>query len=192
MQFHTALVQLFRPLVYGHFFSDSDQAELKRILIFHARSGVELLGHVQRLYTARYSLPVMSFCLVQLCDALLSYSPKEPPASETVTFCLQIFQQTRSGFALCGPLQYLFCQRAKECGVSLPEELEEIVDSFEDYAVDGILDVCARLSYTEPLNQIIRYIDPNIAKEWLGEWETQIVGRKRGERDLQITNILNN
>jgi len=191
VQYHTALVQLFRPLVHGNFFADSAQDELRRILIFHARSGVEQLGHAQRLYSTRYSLPLMNFCLVQLCDALLSYSPLEPPASETVAFCLHALQHTHAGFALCGPLQSLFTQRVRECGIRIPEELEKLVDSVDDYSVDDILDACTRLSYTEPLDQSIRYIDPLIAKEWNGEWEIQIIGRKRSRDRLQIDHILN-
>ena len=191
VQYHTALVQLFRPLVHGDLFNDRDQAELRRIIIFHARSGVEPLDHAQRLYSARYSMPVMSFCLVHLCDALLSFSPTEPPASETIAFCLHVLQETRAGSALCGPLQNLFSRRAEECGVQIPEELEKLADSLNAFPVDDILDACTQLSYTEPVEQILRYIDPAIAKEWNEEWEIQIIGRKRSREHLQIENILN-
>ena len=189
--YHTALLQLFRPLVYGNFFTADDQAELRRIVVFHARSGVEPFGHAQRLYSARYFLPLVSFCLVHLCDALLSYSPQEPPASETLAFCLQALQQNHAGFALCGPLQSLFIQRAEECGVRTPGHLEKLVDAIDGSTVDEILDACTRLSYMEPLDQIIRYIDPAIAKEWNAEWEIQIMGRNRGREHLQIGDILN-
>ena len=189
--YHTALVQLFRPLVHGSFFPDDGQAELRRIVVFHARSGVEPLGHAQRLYSARYFLPVVSFCLVHLCDALISYSPQEPPVSETLGFCLQALQQNHAGFALCGPLQSLFIQRAEECGIRIPKHLEKLVDAIDGCSIDDVLDACTRLSYMEPLDQIIRYIDPAIAKEWNGEWEIQIIGRKRGPEQLQIGNILN-
>ena len=170
---------------------DEDRAELRRIIIFHARSGIEPLQFAQRLYTARYCLPLMSFCLVQLCDALLSYSPQAPPASETIEFCLRALQQTNAGSALCGPLQALFVQRVAECGIPIPKDLEELVDSVDEYTVDDILDCCTRLSYTEPLDQIVRYIDPVVSKDWNEEWETQIVGHKRGPEQLQIDNILN-
>ena len=191
VQYHTALVQLFRPLVHGEFFHDGDQAELKRILLFHARSGVEPLEHAQRLYSARYSMPLASFCLVQLCDALLSYSSQEPSGSETVAFCLRLLQQARAGSALCGPLQWLFSQRAQECGVQISMEWQEIVNSDQEYAVDDVLDACTRLSYVEPLDQIVRYIDSKIANEWNREWEIQIVKRRRGREHLQIDSILN-
>lgn len=191
VQYHTALVQLFRPIIHGNLFAENDQAELRRIVVFHARSGVEPLGHAQRLYSARYFLPLVSFCLVHLCDALLSYSTQEPPAAETMAFCLQALQQNRAGFALCGPLQSLFIQRAKEYGVRTPKHLDKLVDTIDDYAVDDILDACTRLSYVEPFDQIMRYIDPAIAQEWNKEWEIQIIGRKGNREHLQIGNLLN-
>lgn len=190
-------MQLFRPLLHGDFFSGDDQAELRRIVVFHARSGMEPLSHAKRLYSSRYLSPLMMFCLVHLGDAVISYSPQDPPARETLRFCLQTLQQTRAGFALCGPLQCLLTQRAEGCGISIPEDLRELAESFDHYAMDDILDACTRLTYAEPLDQIMRHIHPAIAKEWNGEWEAQIIARKRGriesvgERYLHIDNILN-
>ncbi|KAK3171277.1 hypothetical protein OEA41_003361 [Lepraria neglecta] len=198
VQYHTALVQHFSPLLHCGFFTDSDLAELRQIVVFHARSGVEPLEHSRRLYSSRFSLPLMSFCLIHLCDALVRYSPHLPPASQTARFCLDVLHQTRLGFALCGPLQLLFHRTAQECGVQLPPEMSDNVDSFNHYVVDDILDACTRLSYTQPLDQILHHIDPDIAQDWSGEWENQIKSRKgkvRREsssgRYLQVANILN-
>ena len=198
VQYHTALVQHFSPLLHCGFFTDSDLAELRQIVVFHARSGVEPLEHSRRLYSSRFSLPLMSFCLIHLCDALVRYSPHVPPASQTARFCLDVLHQTRLGFTLCGPLQLLFHQTAQECGVQLPPEMSDTVDSFSHYIVDDILDACTRLSYTQPLDQILHHIDPDIAQDWSGEWEKQIKSRKgkvRREsssgRYLQVANILN-
>ena len=197
MQYHTILIQLFSPLLHGNFFINDDRAELCRILVFHARSGLEPLSHAKRLYSARFSLPLMSFCLIHLCDALITYSPTEPAAADTVMFCLQTLQQTRAGFALCGPLQLLFSQTATKCGVQNSQDLEMLTASFNHYNVDDILDACTRLSYREPLDHIIRCIDPNIAGEWNAEWEAQIICRQVDRtqssdgRYLQIDNILN-
>ncbi|KAL2040459.1 hypothetical protein N7G274_006902 [Stereocaulon virgatum] len=197
-QYHTALVQHFSPLLHCGAFTGSDLAELRQIVIFHARSGVEPLEHSRRLYSSRFSLPLMSFCLIHLCDALVRYSPQVPPAAQTARFCLDVLHQTRLGFALCGPLQSLFYQAIRECGVQLPPEMSDTVDSFNHYVVDDILDVCTRLSYTQPLDQILHHIDPQIAQDWAGEWEKQIksrIGKARREstsgRYLQVANILN-
>ncbi len=71
--------------------------------------------------------------------------------------------------------------------------------SFDHYVMDDILDACTRLSYTQPIDQILLRIDPEIAKDWAGEWQRQVVaaiGRdRRGSsssgRYMQIGNLLN-
>ena len=198
MQYHTALVQHFNPLLHCGFFSDGDLAELRQIVIFHARSGLEPLEHSRRLYSARFSMPLMSFCLVYLCDVLVRHSPLAPPAAEVTKFCLEVLHQTRPGFALCGPLQSLFHQTALEYGVQLPPQMRGTIDSFNHYIVDDILDASTRLSYSQPLDQILHRIDSEIAEHWSGEWERQIKSRKgkvrrqsSSGRYLQVANILN-
>lgn len=110
-----------------------------------------------------------------------------------------MLQQTSAGFALCGPLQSLFSQTAEECGVQLSDEMRAVMGSFDHYVMDDILDACTRLSYTQPLHQILLRIDPEIAKDWPGEWQRQVVaatGQARrdstsGGRYMQIGNLLN-
>lgn len=199
VQYHTALVQHFSPLLHCGLFSPDDHAELVRIVAYHARSGLELLSHARRLYSARLSMPLLSFCLVYVCDGLVRFSPQEPSASDTVEFCLEVLQQNSAGFALCGPLQSLFCQTVEECGVQLSDEMRAIMGSFDHYVMDDILDACTRLSYRQPLDQFLLGIDPEIAKEWPGEWQRQVVaatgqarrGSSSSGRYMQIGNLLN-
>lgn len=199
VQYHTALVQHVSPLLHCGLFSPDDHAELVRIVVFHARSSVELLAHARRLYSARFFMPLLTFCLVHVCDGLVRFSPQEPPASDTVEFCLEVLQQTSAGFALCGPLQSLFCQTAEECDVQLSDEMRAIMGSFDHYVMDDILDTCTRLSYTQPLDQILPRIDPEIAKDWPGEWQRQVVaafgqgrrGSSSSGRYMQIGSLLN-
>lgn len=71
--------------------------------------------------------------------------------------------------------------------------------SFDHYVMDDILDACTRLSYTQPLDLILLRIDPEIANEWHGEWQRQVVaatGQARRDssssgRYMQIGNVLN-
>ena len=144
-------------------------------------------------------MPLLSFCLVQVCDGLVRFSPQDRRASDTVEFCLEVLQQTSAGFALCGPLQSLFCQTAEECGVQVSDEMRAVMGSFDHYVMDDILDACTRLSYTQPLDQILHCIDPELAKDWSLEWQRQVVsasgqarrGSSSGGRYMQIGNLLN-
>ena len=144
-------------------------------------------------------MPLLSFCLVHVCDSLVRLSPLEPPASDTVEFCLEVLQQNSAGFALCGPLQSLFCQTADECGVQVSDETRAFMGSFDHYVMDDILDACTRLSYRLPVDQVLPHIDPEIANDWPGEWQRQVVaaigqarrGSSSSGRYLQIGNLLN-
>lgn len=193
------MVQHFSPLLHCGFFTGNDQEELRHIIVFHARSGFEIFEHSRRLYSSRFAMPLLSFCLINLCDALVRLSPNAPQAPEVVSFCLEILQQTRAGFPLCKPLQWLFLQTVEECGVHPPPELSDIIDSFSHVVLDDVLDACTRLAYTQPLDQILPHLDPAIAGDFNREWDKQVVNRPKPHRKesssgryLQIGNLLNN
>lgn len=71
--------------------------------------------------------------------------------------------------------------------------------SLGHYVMDDILDACTRLSYRQPIDQMLLRIDPEIAKDWPGEWQRQVVAAvgqaRRGStssgRYMQIGNLLN-
>ena len=143
-------------------------------------------------------MPLLQFCLVHLCDALIRHSPNDPDASEVVKFCLGVLDQCRPGFAVCGPLQELIRRTAVECGVAIPSEVQDLVAALGPIDMDSILDACTRLSYTQPMDQILPHIDPSIGQYWNDEWRTFIVERHGQTRKppssgryLQIGNILN-
>lgn len=144
------------------------------MVVKHAQQGIELLEHGRRLYSARYLMPLMSFCIIHIGDTLIRYSPQEPPASDVVEFCLGMLQQASGGFPICGPLQELFRRTALECGVKLPADIEKITGQLGNYGMDDILDACTRLDYKQPVDQSVRHIADNIAEEWPKKWD-QIV-----------------
>jgi len=174
VQYHTALVLLFLPLLHVESFPTSTRHELKRILLASAKAGLKILEQSERLYSCRYQLPLMAFCTLHMSDVLIRYSPSEPHAPEVVEFCLRTLQANRPGFAICGPLQDLFRKGAVECKVQLPSNIRELMKPSRHYSVDDILDACARISYTQPTEQIVRYIDEGIAENWEEKWRTFI------------------
>lgn len=196
--YHGSLVQHFTPLLHCNYFAEEDTARLCRLVLFHARTGLDILQHAHRLYSSRYQLPLVTFSSLHFSDTLLHHSPDNPPASQTVQFCLETMQQTRIGFAVCGPLQELFLQTAIKCNVELPVEIEKLMEPRQDFGVDDILDACTRLEYAQPIDQALRQIDPSVAEEWPHHWQQLIL--KRGgqarrpslsEKFLQITSLLN-
>ncbi|KAI4251629.1 MAG: hypothetical protein L6R42_008310 [Xanthoria sp. 1 TBL-2021] len=142
VQYHVAVVQHLTPLLQIGFFEGPNLQELRRLVIQHAQSGVELLEHYRRLYSTRYLMPLLCFCIVHLGDALMRNSPEEPPASNTVEFSLMLLQQASVGFPICGPLQELFKRSAFDCGAKMPANVDEITAPLGSYGVDDILDAC--------------------------------------------------
>lgn len=167
------------------------------MIVHHAQSGMEILHHSRRLYSSRYHMPLMTFCTIHLGDALVRHSPREPPATTVVEYCLSTIKETRAGFAICGPLQELFRRTAVECGVELPDNIEDLMGPFQ-YAIDDILDACSRLTYSQPFDQILRHIFSTIADDWSQEWRRIIIAPRSGPRRqsssgmyLQINSLLN-
>ncbi|KAL8771050.1 MAG: hypothetical protein Q9209_003469 [Squamulea sp. 1 TL-2023] len=152
-------------------FDGTNLQELRRLIVQHAQKGAEVLEHYRRLYSTRYLMPLLSFCIVHLGDALIRYSPEDPPASSTVEFSLGLLQQASIGFPICGPLQELYRRTAIECGTKLPANVDEIASPLGSYGVDDILDACTRLDYKQPVDQSVRHIDENIAADWASKWQ---------------------
>lgn len=200
IQYHTALVHLLNPLLQCDKLSGSDHAKLKQIVVFHGRRGLEILEHADRLYTCRYQMPLISFCMLHLSDALIRHSPAYPPATEVVAFCLNLLLQSCGGFAISGTLQEMFSRTAIEYNVSLPVNFKNLMSPNTTYGLDEILDTCKRLTYVQPTDQYTHNIDDSIGMEWPEEWErvmssSNASSRKRSvsdkRRTMHINSLLN-
>lgn len=186
------------PLLYSNLFSDADANELRRMIVYHARLGLEALEHSRRLYTTRYQMPLLSFCILHLGDMVLRQLPEDLPASEVVVFCLEMLARTKAGFAVCGPLSYLFRKTAAQHEIPMPSDIDAKIGLQDAYDMDDILDACTRLGYSMPLDQTFRHIDRSIGSEWAGEWDRQVVraGKRAqrsstSERYMSISALLN-
>lgn len=127
----------------------------------------------------------------------MRYSEKEVAAAAAKT-CLEILQTCRPGFEICGPLQQMFRDSADVYQVALPDNIEQLMGSPDQYGVDEMLDASSRLHYSQPSEQIGQYVDMNIGAEWGPEWQSLIVGRPRQRKTsgiggrMLIDDMLNN
>ena len=180
------------PILLSGTFQDQNLHSLRGLVVSHSWKGLELLQLAQKIYTARFCLPLISFCTVYLGDALFVNSshlhdgPLEKGPSRVLRICLDLLQQTRAGFAVCGPLQKRLYDRAVEHGVPIPSDMGEVLGSFAHYDVDSILDAFTRLSYTLPIERILPQIHPAIAEEWPAAWRGS-----QTERAVKIASLLN-
>lgn len=193
-------MHLLNPLLQCDKLSDSARAELKRLVVLHGRRGLEILEHADRLYSCRYQMPLIAFCMLHLSDALLRQSPTYPPASQVVTFCLEILGQSCGGFAVSSKLQEMVRRIAAEYNVPLPKQSREVSSPDTSYGLDEILDTCTRLTYLQPTDQYAHNIDDSIGEEWPEEWERVMTSqdaesRRRSVHDnrrtMHIKSLLN-
>lgn len=191
---------LLNPLLQCDKLSESDRAELKKVVVYHGRSGLELLEQTNQLYSCRYQMTLNAFCMLHLSDAVIRQSPNDPPASEVVAFCLDLLRQSCGGFAINGTLQEMFRRTAVDYNIPLSEEINELMSPETPYGLDEILDACTRLTYTQPTDLFTHNIEDSIGMEWSEEWESVMafpdapcrrrsVGHSR--RTMHITSLLN-
>lgn len=133
-----------------------------------ARLGLQILERYQRVFTNRYQTPLQAFCLVHLCDTLIR---QRVNAQEAVEFCLEMLHEALAGFPFIGPLQAMFCQEAKEYGLALPENLEELMNGRVTYSTEDMLDTCERITYVQPVDMLVERIDPSMAEEFGKAWQ---------------------
>ena len=195
IQYSVAIIQLLAPLASSGYFSENDVAQIRDTITQHAQAGLQLVEHGNRLYSSRYCMPIIAFCILHLGDALLHYSLDTYIGATVVPFCLNMLQQNQAGFPVCGPLQQLFRQNAKMY-IESDSDVKAMVESDNHYGVDDILDACTRLEYSQPVDLIRRYIDRGVGDHWAEEWRKQMnVERPRRhsttERSMLITSVLN-
>ncbi|MCJ1284530.1 hypothetical protein MMC26_003863 [Xylographa opegraphella] len=196
VQYNVTVVQLLAPLAACGYFHEEEDRHIRNTITNHARTGLNLASHGNRLYSSRYGMPIIVFCVLHMADALFQYSSDHSLGHNVLAFCLDALQQNGAGFPICGPLQQLFRQNAMAQGIVLGQDVEAKLGDNDRYGVDEVLDACTRLEYSQPVDQIKRYIDRNIGVDWEAEWNKQMEQQKperqsTTDRAMQITSLLN-
>ena len=178
------------PIAQSGLFGGAQLQEIRKIIATHALQG---LGHIQRatrLYTARFHMPILSFCCVHLADAAIVYEHHRGP--EALQIAMNALQETRAGFDLCGPLQELLRQRAVACNIQIPSSISPLLGSLSHFGMDEILDACTRLSFTQPLKQILSHFDGEVTEEESGSRTTDLPRQTpSATQRMQIDALLN-
>jgi len=173
--FCVALCQLFQPLLQSGRFPAATVEFLRNIIIKTAKEGLDLLHSFGKHYTHRYHTPMQVFCLVHLGDALLQADQVDTEAA--IRFTLSSLDEARQQLAIAGPLAAMFCQRAIESGTKLPDELIQELLRYHRYGMEEKLDTCERVTYAQPIEQLLGRLEPNIAVQFEREWQIYIDSR---------------
>ena len=198
IQYHTALLQLFQPLLHldKHYRVSHDH--LQGLVVKHAKTGLALLIQYRTSYSFRYLSPMLLFCIVHICDAIVRYTSN----TEIARFCLESLEEAKTGYPLAGPLQKMFRLALDGYGISLPDELERLCGPSSRYGPEELLDACTRPSYQQPIIQLLPNLEPQLAQDFMDEWQKLCDERPQqnqpGEASepirqssMQINNLLN-
>jgi len=78
----------------------------------------------------------------------------------------------------------MFVQMAREQGVAMPENMNELMGGRTHYGPEELLDACERVTYLQPIEILLQRIDPGIAATFEHEWQDFIEAHGGDNEDL--------
>ena len=170
--------------------------EFRSHLLEHARGGIKLLQLSLVGNTCRYFVPFITFCTIHLCDAVAHWSLNQAEKVAAVRLGCEILERNRAGFQICGPLLQLFRTTIDQySGIDISNELDGRYGVRDQHTMDEILDASTRLTYTMPVAQISKWLDPNFQSQWPHEWVRQMgnIRRRRSSaaRPMRLEDVMN-
>ena len=199
IQYYAALIGQWSPLLYfltGESTESSLIEEFRNNLLEYAREGVKLLELSLQEDTCRYFIPLVTFCGLHLCDALAHWSLDREEKLVAVRLGCDLLSRNRPGFQICGPLLQMFRTTIDQyAGIDISEELDSNYGPRDQFTIDEILDASTRLSYTMPVAQIARWLDPEFHMQWADEWIKQMGKSRRrrspANRSMRVEDVMN-
>lgn len=201
IQYYTALVHLFQPLLSLAQNPRTGHQATNNLLLRYAREGLTLLIQYRKAYGSFHQSPLQLFCMIHICDAIMSLDSQGDDIADIVRFCIESLEDAKFGYPVAGPLQRMFANRLIECNISLPNDLENLVGSPHMYQLEDILNVCTRSSYTPPIAQILQNLVPSLAQDFMDEWQAacdqhpqtnlESPTSVQNQRSMHIDNLLN-
>ncbi|KAI9839201.1 MAG: hypothetical protein M1819_003194 [Sarea resinae] len=175
MEYSTAVINLFRPLIEYPEFSEPTHTDLRSLCLHAAQSGFERAGKTHALYGSRHQPPIHSLCLLHLSDLMLRLKPPQQNPFEIMHFCTASLQEASAGFTVCAIFLQMFRQAVHEYGLTPPQETEERGGPRKTFAPYDLLNACTRLTYAQPAEMIASRIDPAMGHDFAREWQ-QLIG----------------
>lgn len=145
--------------------------QLQRLVVEHGKLGIQLLHQYGNDYSNCYMSPLQLLCLVQLCDTVIRYDDVGDTTPQTIQFCLSALAEGMGSYPVAGRLAQMFRHSLAEYNLSIPKEFESLIDKLGEYDSDELLDTCTRLTYRQPIAQILLNMQDNTAQEFIARWQ---------------------
>ncbi|KAI9750970.1 MAG: hypothetical protein M4579_006230 [Chaenotheca gracillima] len=166
IHYHTAIVQLFRPLVPVEADTKGEMRPSPRALCLEsARIGRHLLEQYRNLYTFRLQSRLQVLCMVHICDCLVRFGTRSE-AEDAASFCMRALDESGPSHGVCGPLQELFRHMVVQSGIELAVPATDAASNTTSFTLDEIMDACTRLTYAQPVEQVRRRLSPEFIEKW--------------------------
>ena len=194
-------MNLFKPLLYTEGTTDSTHDAIQRLLVKHAEEGLALLICFCQAYGAMYLHPILLFCLVHICDAIITHDRASISIPQTIRFCIETLEEAKAGYPLARSLQEMFATAVTDCNLQLPPDLQGCIAEPTMYQLDKLLNAITRPTYQAPISLLLPNLSPGLAQDFMDRWEQASVmvdGDSRAEvesdqpqRSMQISSLLN-
>ena len=201
IQYHTALVHLFHPLLSLHQTPHSTYEAIRDLLLKHAKQGLALLVQHRQIYSTFYQPPLQLFHLVHICDALITHDAPSQDTPEIIRFCIESLEDAKFGYPVAGPLQRMFANMLSDCNIRLPDDLAQLVGPPYRYSLEDLLNACVRQSYRPPVAQLLPNMEATLAQDFMVEWQEACERRRQSrmetpesvqtQRTMRINTVLN-
>ena len=182
-----ALLQLFQPLLHLDTPHKASLDYLRGLVVKHAETAFVLLTQYRDAYSFRYITPILLFCIVHTCDALIKYDGRDGSTTETARFCLEGLEEAKVGYPLAGSLQKMFRQALNDNNVSIPDELERLCGPSSRYGPEELLDACTRPSYQQPTAQLLPNMNSGLAHDFMDDWQKLCEERPPQDRPTELS-----
>lgn len=170
IHFHVSIINLLRPLLSLPNTSREASDFICSALLQQAQAGLGLFIQYRDAYGALYQSPLLLFCLVHICDAIVSHDGQVSFTASAIRFCMEYLQDAKARYPLAGPLQTMFATSVIETGNAMPSDLRHLPGNDHTYQLDDLLNACTRASYRIPIAQLLPTMSPTLAEDFVREW----------------------
>ena len=169
IQYHAALIHLFKPLLSLEETSREDLEAIESLLLENAKKGLALIIQYRKMYSVLYQSPLQLFYLIHICDTIISHGRHDGTKNDTARFCIETLEDAKFAHPVAGPLQRMFADMLIECNIPLPTNLECLVPSPHFYQLEDLLNVCSRPSFRPPIAQLLPTLNATLVHDFLTE-----------------------
>lgn len=127
-------------------------------------------------HTGQYQPTLQMFAALHLIDVVARFFTRAggqsgEPGLEAVEFGCRMLIESRDKCPVAGPLHEMLQRTASECGISLPESLNQLMTAnFRDtdiFREDDLIDACARHTYLQPVKEIHKKYSSSFCGDWI-------------------------